>query len=347
MPSFGLDISDKSIKYVELKRHSNTLKLGRFGEIILPEQVISSGKIQDPKKLADKIFDLRKSLNLPFVRLTLPEEQIYLFTISIPKIEPEQIRGTIELSLEQYVPLPTGEAIFDYDLIKEEESAYILQVAAISGFVVGSYVDLCKSAKMTPACFELEGSPLARALIKYGDTKTYMLIDFGDARTGIIITTGHRVLFSTTVPLGGTMLTQLIAKNFGVKVEEAETLKREHGLSRDVQNAELFNTIIGGVSVLKDEIYKNYDYWNTHKDEIGNVRPPIEKIILSGGNANLIGITEYLEASLKIPVVLGDVWLNMRPDGKIGKDYLPAMNFEESLSYAMAIGLALGDFEQD
>ena len=120
-------------------------------------------------------------------------------------------------------------------------------------------------------------------------------------------------------------------------------MKRTHGLSRDVENVELFNTLIGGVSVLKDEIFKNYAYWNTHKDELGNARPQIDEIIISGGNANLIGITEYLEASLKTPVKLGNVWTNMNYE----KNYIPDMNFDDSLSYATAIGLALGDFEAD
>lgn len=341
IPALGIDISDKSIKYVELNGTASDIKLGRYGEIKIPAGIINSGKIENKTELVKYLKDLKSKLDINFIRMTLPEEQLYVVTISILKVKPEQIRNSIELVIEDFVPLPITQIIFDYDLIKETETNYILQVVAVSNMVVQSYMDLCDSATLSPTCFELEGTPLARALVPKGTDETFMIIDFGEARTGIIITTEHKVLFTATVAIGGSALTSLIAKNYNLNFEEAEKMKRSFGMARGGENREMFNAMIGGISVLKDEIQKHYEYWNNHKDETGAEHPKIKEIILSGGNSNLIGLAEYLNASLKTTIKKGNVWININTDPK----FIPEMTYEESLSYATAIGLTLGSFE--
>ena len=50
LPSFGLDISDKSIKFVSLQ--TQELALDDFGNAVLPEGLIESGEIKDLQKKA-------------------------------------------------------------------------------------------------------------------------------------------------------------------------------------------------------------------------------------------------------------------------------------------------------
>ena len=49
-PSFGLDISDESLKFAELVSTRRGLRTGRYGEREIPPGVIESGKIKDEKK---------------------------------------------------------------------------------------------------------------------------------------------------------------------------------------------------------------------------------------------------------------------------------------------------------
>ena len=51
--SFGLDISDESLKFVELIPTNHGIKLGRYGERKIPIGVIESGKIKDLKKMEE------------------------------------------------------------------------------------------------------------------------------------------------------------------------------------------------------------------------------------------------------------------------------------------------------
>jgi len=59
--------------------------------------------------------------------------------------------------------------------------------------------------------------------------------------------------------------------------------------------------------------------------------------LLCGGDANLIGFPEYLSYELKLPVEIGNPWINILSFEK----RIPEIELRESLSYAIALGLAL------
>jgi type IV pilus assembly protein PilM len=342
-PSFGLDISDESLKFVELLPGRNGIRLSRYGERAIPRGVIESGKIKDPKQLEKILSSLRREEGVEFVRVSLPEEQVYLFRFHLDKLGLKNVREGIELSLEEHVPISAQDAIFDYDILREDEQKMELQVAAIPKNIIENYLLVFKDSSISVQSFELEAQAIARAVIKKGDLETYMIVDFGQTRTGIFIVSRGVVIFTSTLNVGGEMLDEMIIKNFDVTLEEAEKMKRKYGLQRNIENKEIFSVLLNSVSVLGDEIMKFSLYWHTHKDEEGRDHPPIKKIILSGGDANLIGLAEYFSISIKIKVEVGNVWTNIVDV----KKYTPEITFSSSLEFAAALGLALGDFEKN
>lgn len=342
-PSFGLDISDKSLKFVELVPDRDGIKLGRYGERKIPEGIIESGKIKDAKKLEEILLLLRKEEGIRFVRVSLPEEQVYLFQLKLDKAGLSSVREGIELALEEHVPIPAEDAIFDYEFLSEDDEQMELQVAAIPKSVIENYLLVFRDSLISVQSFELEAQAIARAVIDKKDKDTYMIVDFGQTRTGIFIISQGITVFTSTLNLGGQMLNDMIKKNFNVNDEEAEKMKKEFGLQRNTENKEIFSVLLNSVSVLRDEIVKRFLYWQTHKDEEGRDRPPIKKIILTGGDANLIGLSEYFSISTRNKVELGNVWINIKDTS----EYTPEINFNRSLGFAAAIGLALGDFEHD
>ena len=342
-PSFGLDISDESLKFVELVPAKDGIHLGRYGERKIPAGIIESGKIKDPKRLEEVLLALRKEEGIRFVRVSLPEEQIYLFRLRLQKEGLKNIREGIELSLEEHIPIPVEEAIFDYEILSQDEHSLELEVGAIPQNVIENYLAVFRNSMLSVQSFELEAQAISRAIIHQGDTDTYMIVDFGQTRTGIFIISRGVTVLTSTLDLGGMLLTQMIQKNFNVSLEEADKMKKQFGLQRNMKNKEIFSVLLNTVSVLRDEVAKNFLYWHTHQDEEGRDRPAIKKIILCGGDANLIGLAEYFSISIKIPVETANVWTNIMSLEK----YIPEITFNRSLAFATALGLALGDFERD
>ncbi len=343
LPSFGLDISDESIKFLELVKTKEGLRVGHYGEKKIPAGIIESGKIKDSQKMEEILMSLRKEEGIRSVRVSLPEQQVYLFSLRLEKAGLENIREAIEFSLEEYIPIPAQDAVFDYEILSEDEKSLKLQVAAISKNVALEYLSVFKNSAISVLSFELEAQAITRSVVKKGDLDTYMIVDFGKKRTGIFIISQGVVIFTSTLDVGGAMLTNMIEKNFKISFEEAEKKKKESGLRRDTANTEVFSILLNGVSILRDEIVKHFLYWHTHKDEEGKDRPPIKKVILCGGDSNLIGLSEYFSVSMKTSAEVANVWINIEDTGK----YIPEISLEQSLTFAAALGLALGNFEHD
>jgi len=343
MPSFGLDIADESLKFIELVATKDGIKVGKYGEKKIPPGVVESGKIIDSKKMEDILMSLKREYKMKSVRVSLLENQIYLFKLSIEKEGLTSVREAIELSLEEHIPVPAPEAIFDYDILNDGETSLELQVAAIPENVIDSYLTVFKDCNLTVHSFELEPQAITRAIIKKGDMDTYMIVDFGERRTGIFVVSRGVVMFTSTLEIGGRDLDIMIQKNFNVTPEEADKMKRQYGLQRNTVNRELFSVLLNSVSVLRDELAKHQLYWDTHKDEDGKTSPRIKKVLLCGGDSNLIGLAEYLSVSMKTTVEMANVWINVT-DTKIS---VPDMSFKQALSFAAALGLALADFEDD
>ncbi|KKS04058.1 MAG: Type IV pilus assembly protein PilM [Candidatus Nomurabacteria bacterium GW2011_GWC2_41_8] len=340
-PSFGLDISDESLKFAELFATKNGIKVGRYGERTIPPGVIESGKIKDSKRMEEILSSLRKEEGIKTVRVSLPEEQMYLFQLRLGKTGLKNVKEGIELALEEHVPVPAQDAIFDYDLVKEDAQNLEVQVATIPKNIIENYLLIFKHSQISVQAFELEAQALSRAVIKKGDMETYMIVDFGKKRTGIFIVSSGIVMFTSTLDMGGEIMNKMIKKSFNVSIEEAEKMKQQYGLQRNVANKEIFAVLLNSVSVLRDEIAKHFLYWHTHKNEEDKNNPPIKKIILCGGDSNLIGLADYISVSMKSPVEMANVWINITNT----ENYIPEMSFRQALSFATTLGLALGDFE--
>jgi len=72
--SFGLDIGDDSVKFIELVNTKNGIRVGRYGARTIPSGVVEEGKIKDPKKLEEFLLSLKKDFGFKSVRISLPTE---------------------------------------------------------------------------------------------------------------------------------------------------------------------------------------------------------------------------------------------------------------------------------
>lgn len=96
-------------------------------------------------------------------------------------------------------------------------------------------------------------------------------------------------------------------------------------------------SLVNVVSAMRDEIQRVCTYWFSHADKNGKDTTTAFKIILAGRDSSIIGFREYLALSLKMPVELANVWVNVLSfDNEI-----PPIEYLDSLNYATVVGLAL------
>jgi type IV pilus assembly protein PilM len=341
MPAVGFDISDRSIKYVELGKRHGAIFVKRFGEHLIPEGVIEAGEIKQKEKLTDFLKTIKEEEKSAYLIVALPEEKAFLTEIKLPLMEREEIRGALELQLEEHIPLSAEEVIFDFDFIKEDpaKNYFDINLVAFPKVLIENYRDVFLAAGFMPLAFEMEVEAAARALVPKvpeREEQTIIMVDFGRTRTTIVIVSANKPRFTSTIKVAGEDLEKALIKNLPVDRFQAEKIKKERGLVKSKENEKIFNSLLPLISVIKDEIRKCLDYWDSHLEENDDAKG-ISKILLYGGGSNLIGFPEYLSSELRLPVELGNPWVNILSF----EEHIPEIELRESLIYATGLGLAL------
>jgi len=348
--TFGLDISNSSLKIIKLKRKRRGFTLASFGEQKIKPGVIEDGEVRDEDALAELIkAGMSKvkgeRLDTKHVICSLPEEKSFLQVIQMPKIKKKDLEKAVLYEAENHIPLPIDEVYLDSQFIppiyNHLDHSDVL-VVAFPKKVIDPYVSSLKKAGLEPKVLELESTAVARALVKKGIT-TYniSLIDIGEAESSLIVFAGYSLRLTSALLTSSQKFTEAIAKELKVSLEEAEKLKLKHGLkNKGAQGKKVLEALTPVIDELVDEIKKRLNFYRTH--DFHEHLPPdhkgMKEIILCGGGANLEKLTEFLSERLKIPVRLGNPWINILPEPQKEVSRLP---HNESLRYTAALGLAL------
>ena len=342
LPSYGLDLSDRTLKFMKFKRAKNGLAIEHYGSKVIQEGFIISGEIKKPEELSKFIRESCAPLGIKNVMTALPEEKTFLRVVQLPKMDETDVRTALEVNLAEHIPLPPSETTFDFEVVNNPtgpaEHMDVILVAFPSR-IVDSYYSVYNLAGITPLAFETEMHALARAVINKEKMQSYLIVDFGKTRTSFVIVSGNLIKFASTISTSGQDLNKAIARTFSISLFEAEKMKKdEASFTNTDNNLKLFEAILPIMSAVRDEIVNHITYWDSHASHLhmGEART-IKKILLCGGDSNLDGFVDYISNSIGLPAEYINAWANVASF----EDYIPEMPFRESLSYAPAIGLAL------
>ena len=345
MPSVGLDLSDNSVRFIDLARNKETFSILRHAREALPKGAIVGGEIKNPAALTEKLKTFKEKHDLHFVRTALPEEKAYLFMLELPRMPHEEIGSAIQFRLEENVPIEPQNAMFDYCILKHVDTvspkALPVAVSVFDRSLIDQYVAAFLSAGLVPLSFELESQAVARSIIPHNNPATTMIVDFGQTRTTLAMANGHVISFTSAVEMGGRMITSATREHTRLCFEDAERMKRDRGLIKSRNNKELYELLLEKVAVIKEAINRHYEYWHTRHESSGaaHVKDHLTKIILCGGDSCLPGFFEYLSGNVPIPVEMANVWINLFSLD----EHIPDISFNDSMGYATAIGLALDE----
>lgn len=335
MPSAGVAVSDNSVRCIELVPTPRGMRIGRFGEEIIPRGAIANGVIQNTAAVEKALSALQTKHNLSFVRASFPEKEAYLLERSLPLAPMEALRETIESQFEEYMPMRRAESVFDYDVVdfSEKQGTVRVQVSAASRAFARTYESVFRNAGMSPLAFEAEVQALARAVVQSDAPGTVLVVDIGKRGTIFAIVHDGSVRFTSSFEFGGETITQALCEALSLSAAKAEQIKCLYGVAPSSSHKEIAEEILKQLKPVEEKMRQHLLYEET----LQNKKMPVERVIMSGGGSSLPGFAEYLEQSLGIPVMLANPWVNI-----ISFDeYIPNLPLGEALRYASAIGLAM------
>ncbi len=349
--AFGLDISDLSLKIVKLKKKRGVFGLASYGEEEIKPGIIKGGEIKDETALVKIIKNALakvqgEKLKTKYVVASLPEEKAFLQVIQMPRLSEEDLKSAVIYEAENYIPLPIEEVYLDSQIVLpvyNHLDHFDVLIAALPKKTVDPYISCLKKANLKPLALEIESLAIARALIKNEATVSpVLLIDLGETRTGFVVFSGNSLKFTSSIPVSSQSFTEIISKALKINPAEAEELKIQYGFQTDAKKkgSQVFEALIPALSDLIEQIKRYLNYYQTHASH--EHLPPdgkgVTKILLCGGGANLKGLPLFLNTYFKIPVEVGNPWINILPEPQ---KEVPELPFEKSLGYTTALGLAL------
>lgn len=344
---FGLDLSDLSIKVLELEREGKSEKIVGYSALDIPPGYIEDGKIIDKEKTAVCVREAvkkagPKKINTKKVICSVPESKAFLRIISIPKMEESEAEEAIKWEIEASIPLSIDQVYYDWQFIEADAlGKQNILTLAVGRETIDDMTAVLEMAGLKVYGFEVESIASARSLIDQKNAakeKASFIIDLGSQRTSFIVVVKGVPYFTSSIPFSSESINDAIAKGLNLNPQEAEKAKVNQGIENAENGNPIFSAIKSLLENLGQEIEKTLDFYGEMRKETIEV----EKIILCGGGANLKGLIPYLEKRLGKVVELGNPWVNLKI-----KNNLPIINKENAVRYCTVAGLALRGLEYE
>lgn len=308
----GVDIGTTSIKIAELERGNGKPRLRNYGMLETESALLRANTALQTStlKLFDK--DTVEFLKMLIAKLkpkstsavaSLPLFSAFTTVLSLPAMEEEQLAQAVTFQARQYIPLPISEVALDWTKVGEvedESGNKIFQILLISvpQEQIKKYQAIFAEAGLALKALEIESMSLMRSVVGNDPTPTFV-VDIGSLSTGIMIADGGQLKYSGQTDFSGSSLTQALASSLNINPIRAEELKKERGIIGTGPNYELSTIMLPFLDAIISEV-RRAEF--TYKTQFPTAKP-VERILLSGGGANLLGIERYFKDQFKIPVV--------------------------------------------
>ncbi|HAM88989.1 MAG: Cell division protein FtsA [Candidatus Falkowbacteria bacterium GW2011_GWC2_38_22] len=320
----GLDISDTSLKAVQLDRTGDKISIQALSRIELSEGIIINGEIKNQELFKKNIDALLLKPKYGFfstrnVVACLPETKTYIKLIEIDNT-PNPIADIIENDMENHIPIPASELYYDWQIIDKNTEKISVLIGAAPKDIVSQYISALKFAKFSINALEIESAAIVRSLLqeespKYGEKRenNYAIIDIGANRASMIIYAKNTIVLAISVPISGKDVTERIAKALEITNDQAEKAKIICGLDKNKAQGIVSDILAGNIKDLNSKIKNALNFFHNHYPALGD----INKIILCGGGATIKNLSTLIKETHNIETELGNMSINIAGLGKI------------------------------
>ena len=343
----GLDISSSSVKLVELgQAPTGEYQLERLASEPFEKGWISEGQVERFDEVAEAVRRVvaRSGTRTRRVAMAMPQSAVITKKITLPAgLREEEMEVQVEAEANQYIPFSLDEVSLDFCVVGPSPSSagdVEVLIAASRKDRVQDRQGLAEATGLEPVVLDIESNAsrlamgrLVAALPNEGRDALVALFEIGGDTTSLKVLRDDELLYDRDQAFGGSQLTQLISRQFGLPFEEAETRKRAGDLPEDYDSVVLSPF----VDSLSQEIGRALQYFFT-----STPHHKVHYVMLAGGTAALPGLKD------RVSDITGFASMVVNPfDGmQLGSAIRESRVRREAASYLTACGLAMRRFLQ-
>ena len=218
----GLDIGSQSLKAVELRISPRNLAAGQFR--VHP-------RIDEDSPLSDHIQRFIAMHQLPTnqVACALPARQLSTRQLEFPFSDARRLTQAIPFEIETESPFDLDDIFVDWNLLEGDRNRGIVAATLVKRVHVAEALDGLQAAGCNPHVLEAGGLVLANLAPIFHLEGNHLIADIGHQKTTFCAMQHGRPVLARSVAIGGRAMTEAIAKERGLSLEDAEQRKVEGG----------------------------------------------------------------------------------------------------------------------
>jgi len=323
----GLDIGNYSVKFIEMLRTPEAIKLQQANVFPLSNST--------PEALTEVLKQVFSAFLTPpkHVRIAVSGPSVITRCVNLPVMTEAELAGAIRFEAESHIPFPIDECILDSQILRQlpdKKMMNVLLVAAKRDFIQ-ERLKLLSEFGVKPELVDTDTLCLVNSfemLNDVPDQKTYALLNIGHHVSLFVIVLDTLPFFVRDIAHGGMAITQTVMEMKGISEVEADPFK----MNRSFENLnDLKLASQKGFGPLVDELKQFIDYF---ENEVGE---ELKFVWLSGGAAMSIGAPVVFSELLGKQVSLWDNTRKLEISGRLDLKFLK----EHCAELNVAFGLAL------
>jgi type IV pilus assembly protein PilM len=313
----GLDIGTNAVRVAEIDP-GDPPRLTTFGQVALPFEAMRDGEVLEPAAVTEAVQRLWRELSLKkgAVRIGVASPRVLVRTVDLPAMSDDELASALEFQAQELIPIPLDEAVLDFQALERQEPALpapdqgedepppseMIRVllAAARRDTVSTVVQAVRAAGLTVSAVDLVPLALVRAIgrrVSDNGNGAEAIVSVGGGVTTIVVHEAGLPRFVRILGSGGRALTDAIARDMALTVEQAEALKRQGALAAEEHAQAASSAMARPLADLVEQIRGSLDYYRTQPDAARILR-----VTLTGGAAQTPGLSEQLRELIGMPV---------------------------------------------
>lgn len=341
---FGVDVSSSAVKVVQLSKSGAQIKIEHYGVDPLPANAVVEKNITEVDRVSASLANAvrRAGIKRKNAAIAVSGSAVITKNINMPAdMTEDELEQQLSMDANQYIPYPIEEVSLDFNILgpneKQEGMNHVL-IACSRSENVDVCVEALEGAGLNPVIVDVESFAIESTfqIIKENsgieDDEIVALFDIGATTTTLHVMYQNRTIYHRDQTFGGKQLTEEIMQRYGLSLEEAGLAKRQGGLpeSYETEVLQSFNdSLIQQISRALQFFFSATEFNN------------VDKILLGGGTASIIGLADLTETQIGVPVQIADPIKNLAIANRIDEMAIKA----DSPALLTVMGLAMRTFD--
>jgi len=296
----GLDVGSSVVKAVEITLEGAEPVVTGFARLEIPPGGSPADAVATV--LREGRFKTKK------VVTGVAGQSVVVRYVPMPRMAESDLKQAIRLETDKFLPFDLDEVVLDCQALKRAPAGtaaegdgksgdqMIALLAACKTKTIEERIEFLQGQGLSPVAIDVDLFALANAWelcslpseeLDEQETRGIALVDVGSSRTSINVLCGGETCFSREINMGGSDMTQAVARRLSVSAAEAEAIKRQSGEHEHEVNV----AIAPVLEDLTSELSLSLDYVEHHSGV------QVTEILLSGGGCLAPGAATWIEQS--------------------------------------------------